>query len=188
MFQLHAQPGYITNLVVRTTGNPTTQAAAIRRAIQEVDRTQVVSGVKTMEQYLGDALSRPRLYAALVTCFAVLAVMLAAIGVYGLLAYVVTQRTHEIGIRLALGAAHGKVFLDLFGQGARLVIAGLVVGVLAAVGLRGVAATLLFGVTPGDPLTYLVAAAVLSGVACAAVMIPAHRASMVEPIKALRHE
>jgi putative ABC transport system permease protein len=189
VFQLHAQrPGYITNLVVRTTGDPSTQAAAIRRAIQEVDRTQAVSGVKTMEQYLGDALSRPRLYATLVTCFAVMAVMLAAVGVYGLLAYVVTQRTHEIGIRLALGAARGRVFLDLFGQGARLVIAGLVVGVLVAVGLRGVASTLLFGVTAGDPLTYLMAAAVFSAVACAAVTIPARRASLVEPIKALRYE
>jgi putative ABC transport system permease protein len=189
VFQLHAQrPGYIMSLIVRTTEDPSGQAAAIRRAIQEVDRTQAVSGVKTMEQYLGDALSRPKLYAALVTCFAVIAVMLAAIGVYGLIAYVVTQRTHEIGIRLALGAARGKVFVDLFGQGARLVIAGLVVGVVAAVGLRGIASTLLFGVTPGDPLTYLMAAAVFSGVAFAAVMIPARRASLVEPITALRYE
>jgi putative ABC transport system permease protein len=189
VFQLHAQrPGYITNLVVRTTGDPTAQAAAIRRAIQEVDRTQAVSAVKTMEQYLGDALARPRLYAALVTCFAVMAVLLAAIGVYGLIAYVVTQRTHEIGIRLALGAARGKVFLDIFGQGARLVIAGLVVGGLVAVGLRGVASTLLFGVTAGDPLTYLMAAVVFSAVACAAVTIPARRASLVDPIKALRYE
>lgn len=189
VFQLHAQrPGYIMSLIVRTTGDPSGQVAAIRRAIQEVDRTQAVSGVKTMEQYLGDALSRPKLYAALVTCFAVIAVMLAAIGVYGLIAYVVTQRTHEIGIRLVLGAARGKVFVDLFGQGARLVIAGLVVGVVAAVGLRGVASTLLFGVTPGDPLTYLMAAAVFSAVAFAAVMIPARRASLVEPITALRYE
>ncbi len=189
VFQLHAQrPGYIMSLVARTTVDPSTQGAAIRRAIQEVDRTQAVSGVKTMEQYLGDALSRPRLYATLVTCFAVIAVILAAIGVYGLIAYVVTQRTHEIGIRLALGAARARVFLDLFGQGARLVMAGLVVGVAAAVGLRGVASTLLFGVTPGDPLTYLMAAAVFSGVACAAVVIPARRASLVEPTTALRYE
>jgi putative ABC transport system permease protein len=189
VFQLHAQrPGYIMSLIVRTAGDASTEATAIRRAVQEVDRTQAVSGVKTVEQYLGDALSRPRLYAALMTCFAVIAVILAAIGIYGLIAYVVTQRTHEIGIRLALGAARGKVFLDLFGQGARLVIAGLVVGVIAAVGLRGVASTLLFGVTPGDPLTYLMAAAVFSGVAFAAVMIPARRASLVEPITALRYE
>ena len=101
----------------------------------------------------------------------------------------VTDRRHdEIGIRLALGAPRGKVFLDLFGQGARLVIAGLVVGVLAAVGLRGVASTLLFGVTPGDPLTYLMAGAAFSAVAFAAVIIPARRASLVEPIKALRYE
>ena len=97
-------------------------------------------------------------------------------------------RIHEIGIRLALGAARGKVFLELFGQGARLVIAGLVVGVIAAVSLRGTASTLLFGVTAGDPLTYLVAAAVFSGVAFTAVVIPARRASLVEPITALRYE
>ena len=126
----------------------TTQAAAVRRAIHEVDPTQAVSAVKTMEQYVGDALARPRLYAALVACFALIAVMLAAIGVYGLLAYIVTQRTHEIGIRLALGATRANVFRELFGQGARLVAAGLVIGAVAAVALRGVVSTLLFGVAP----------------------------------------
>jgi putative ABC transport system permease protein len=189
VFQLHAQrPGYITTLVVRTAGDPGAQASVIRRAIQEVDRQQAVSSVRTMEQYVGNALARPRLYAALLTGFAVIAVILAAIGVYGLIAYVVTQRTHEIGIRLALGAGRGRVFLDVFAQGARPVIVGLVGGLAAAVALRGVASTLLFGVTPGDPLTYLLAAAMFSGVACAAVMIPARRASLVEPITALRYE
>jgi putative ABC transport system permease protein len=134
------------------------------------------------------ALSRPRMYAALVACFAVIAVTLAAIGVYGLLAYIVTERTHEIGIRLALGAARRKVFLDLFGQGARLVLAGLVLGVVAAMGLRQVVSTLLFGVTAGDPVSYAIAAAAFSSVALAAVAIPARRASLVEPVSALRHE
>jgi predicted permease len=189
VFLLHAQrPGYITNLVVRTTGDPAAQAPAIRRAIQEVDPTQAVSGVKTMEEYVGDALARPHLYALLVACFAVIAVMLASIGVYGLIAYVVTQRTHEIGIRVALGATRGKVFLDLFGQGARLVAAGLVVGVVAAVGLRGAVSALLFGIAPDDPATYLLAAATLSGVALVAVTIPARRASRVDAITALRYE
>lgn len=189
VFLLHAQtPGYITNLVVRTSGDPITHAPAIRRAIHEVDPTQAVSGVGTIEQDVAKVLARPRLQAILVTCFAVIAVMLAAIGVYGLIAYVVTQRTHEIGIRLALGATPEKVFLDLFGQGVRLVGAGLLVGVAAAVGLREVVSTLVFGVTTGDPLTYLLAALVFLGVALAAVMIPALRASRVEPVSALRCE
>jgi predicted permease len=189
VFLLHAQtPGYILSLIVRTQGEASAQAAAIRRAIQEVDPTQAVSAVKTMEQYLADALARPRMYAALVACFAVIAVMLAAIGVYGLIAYVVTQRTHEIGIRLALGAARGRLFLDLFGQGTRLVAAGLIVGVAAAVACRGLVASLLFGVTSGDPITYAVAAVAFAGVAVAAVAIPARRASRMDPLRALRYE
>jgi putative ABC transport system permease protein len=189
VFLLHAQtPGYITSLVVRTSGDPLAQATAIRRALHEVDPTQAVSGIGTIEQDVAKVLARPRLNAALVTSFAMIAVMLAAIGVYGLIAYVVTQRTHEIGIRLALGATRGKVFGDLFVQGARLVVAGLVVGVAAAIGLRGIVSTLVFGVTAGDPVTYLVAALSFLGVALAAVTIPARRASRVEPITALRYE
>jgi putative ABC transport system permease protein len=188
-FLLHAQtPGYILNLVVRATGDAGAQAAAIRGAIHEVDPTQAVSNVRTLDEYVEDALARPRMYAALVACFAVIAATLAAIGVYGLVAYVVTQRTHEIGIRLALGAARGKVFFDLFSQGARLVFAGLCFGVVAALALRHVIAALLFGVTPGDPISYLLAALTFSVVALAAVSIPARRASRVEPITALRYE
>jgi len=137
VFLLHAQtPGYITNLVVRSTGEAGAQAAAVRRAIREVDPAQAVSAVKTMEQYVGDALIRPRMNAALVACFAVLAVILAAIGIYGLIAYVASHRTHEIGIRLALGATRGDVFRAMFWPGARLTFAGLVLGVMAAGVLR----------------------------------------------------
>jgi len=188
VFLLHAQtPGYITSLVVRTTGDASTQVSAIRRAIQEVDPTQAVSAARTMDQYVGDALARPRMYAALVGSFAAIAVMLAAVGVYGLLAYVVAQRTREIGIRLALGAARGRVFRDLFGQGARLVLAGLAIGIVASAGLRGVVSTFLFGVTPGDLVSYVMAAAAFAVVALTAVAFPARRASRVEPISALRH-
>jgi ABC-type antimicrobial peptide transport system permease subunit len=188
-FLLHAQtPGYITNLVVRTDGEATAQAAAIRRAIQEVDRTQAVSRVKAMEQYVGDALARPRLYAVMVACFAIIAMMLAAIGVYGLVAYVVTERTPEIGIRLALGATRGGVFFDQFRQGLWLVAGGFVVGVGASAALGRVMSGFLFGVTPGDPVTYLMAAGMFFVVALAAVAIPASRASRVAPVTALRWE
>jgi putative ABC transport system permease protein len=189
VFLLHAQtPGYITNLVVRTSGDPLAHATALRQAIHEVDPTQAVSGIGTIEQDVAKVLARPRLQAALVTCFAVIAVVLAVIGVYGLVAYVVTLRTHEIGIRLALGATREKVFFELFGQGAQLVFAGLIVGVAGAVALRKMASTFIFGVTTGDPRTYLFAALTFSAVALAAVIIPARRASRIEPTSALRFE
>jgi putative ABC transport system permease protein len=189
VFLLHAQtPGYIANLVVRTRTDPIAEKTAIRRAIHEVDPTQALSAFGTIEQDVAKILARPRLQAILVTCFAVIAVILAAIGVYGLIAYVVTQRTHEIGIRLALGATREKVFAELFGQGARLMFAGLIVGIAAAVALRGIASRFIFGVTTADPLTYLFAALTFSAVALAAVIIPARRASRIEPINALRFE
>jgi putative ABC transport system permease protein len=189
VFLLHSQtPGYITNLVVRTTGNPVAQAAAVRRAIQEVDRNQAVSAVKTMDEYLGESLARPRLYAALVATFAALAVILAAVGIYGLLAYAVNQQRHEIGIRFALGATRGNVFRSVFGNGVLLTFGGITAGIFAALGVRGVLSTLLFGVTPVDPTTYAIAAGVFTSIALAAAAIPAHRASRVPPVTALKCE
>jgi len=189
VFLLHAQtPGYITNLVVRTAGEPLGSVPAIRRAVYEADPTQAVSAPRTIEQDVASVLARPRLYALLVTSFASIAVLLASIGVYGLIAYVVTQRTHEIGIRVALGATRTRVFLDVVRQGAGLVIVGLLGGLLAAAAVRKVATELVYGVTPGDPLTYLVAASAFTVVALAAVTIPARRATRVEPVRALRCE
>jgi predicted lysophospholipase L1 biosynthesis ABC-type transport system permease subunit len=187
VFLLHAQtPGYITNLVVRASGEPAGYAAALRRAIHEADPTQAVSEIGTIERDVAKVLARPRMQAALVACFAAIAVLLAVIGLYGLIGYVVTLRTHEIGIRLALGATTDRVFFELFGQGARLLCAGLLVGFAAAVALRRIASTFVFGVTSTDPLTYLVAAVAFGAVALGAVIIPARRASRIEPIRALR--
>ena len=189
VFSLHAQiPGYITTLVVRTDGDPFAHAAAIRRAIHDVDPTQAVSGVGSVEQDVDRVLARPRLQAVLVACFAGIAVVLAVIGLYGLIAYVVSQRTHEIGIRLALGATRANVFRELFGQGARLVGVGLVIGVGAAIALRGIVSSFVFGVTGGDPVTYASAVLMFAAVALAAVIIPALRAARVEPVSALRAE
>jgi putative ABC transport system permease protein len=189
VYLLHSQtPGYITNLVVRTSGDPASYVTALRRAVHDADPTQAVSGIGTIERDVAKVLARPRLQAALVTCFAAIAVVLAVIGVYGLIAYVVKLRTHEIGIRLALGATREQVFFELFRQGAQLVFAGLVVGVATAIALRGIASTFVFGVTADDPLTYLIAALAFSGAALAAVIIPARRASRVQPIHALRFE
>jgi predicted permease len=189
VFLLHAQtPGYITNLVVRTSGEPMGHAAAIRRAIHEADPTQAVSGAGTLDEDVAKVLARPRLQATLVASLAIVAVGLAVIGLYGLLAYVVTHRTQEIGIRLALGATSRRIFSELIREGAWLVGGGLAVGIVAAIILRGVAATLVFGVTPGDPSTYVIAALAFLGVALVGVAIPARRGSRVEPVSALRWE
>ena len=173
---------------MRTSGELGAQTAAIRRAIHEVDPSEAVSRAKTMDELVGDALAKPRLYATLVTSFALVALLLAAIGVYGLVAYVVSQRTHEIGIRLALGATRGRVFGQVFGDSARLVVAGFAIGLAGAVALRDSISGFLFGITSMDPTTYLIAAAVFSGVALVAVTIPARRAALVEPMAALRDE
>jgi putative ABC transport system permease protein len=189
VFLLHAQtPGYITNLVARTSGDPLAQAAAIRRVVHEVDPTQAVSGVGTLEQDVSKVLAPSRLRAILVTSVAVIALALAAVGLYGMLAYIVSQRTHEIGIRLALGATRQAIFGDLFNQGARLVICGLVVGLSAGIWLRGLVSTFVFGITAGDPATYVVACAAFLLIALVVVTIPAIRAARVEPTMALRDE
>ena len=189
VFLLHAQtPGYLTNLVVRTEGDPVAHAAAIRAAIHEADPTQAVSAAGTLDADVARVLARPRLQASLVASFAVIAVILAVIGVYGLLAYTVSTRTHEIGIRLALGATRHRIFNDLFGEGARLVIGGLALGLVAAAFLRQLISTLVFGVTTGDPLTYLAAALAFLALSLTAVVIPARRGSGVDAIDALRCE
>jgi predicted permease len=189
VYMLHAQtPGYVTNLVVRTNGDAAAGAGAIRKAIQDVDPTQAISSVKTMEQYVEESLARPRLYAALVTGFAVLALMLAILGVYGLFAYIVGQRTHEIGIRLALGAGRGHVFRGVLMQALVLMLAGLAIGVVAALALGHLMSGLLFGVQATDPATYAIAATLFLIVVLLATAIPARRAARIDPMTALRYE
>ena len=189
VFRLHAQaPGYITTLVVRSSGDAVSQVAAIRRAIHDVDPAQAVSSAKSLEQDPGDALARPRMYAGLVTAFALIAFILAVIGVYGMLAYSVMQRTREIGIRLALGASRQRVFLDLFGQGSRLVAVGLACGLGVSLALGRMVSTLLFGVGAADPATFALASAAFAVVALAVIALPARRACRVEPLDALRSE
>jgi ABC-type antimicrobial peptide transport system permease subunit len=188
VYLLHAQtPGYITNLVVRTSGSdPRVHIASIRRAIHDADPTQAVSGARPFGEDVAGVLARPRLYAALVTCFALIAAMLAAVGIYGLTAYVVTARTHEIGNSLALGASRGTICFELIRHGAGLVAGGLVAGIAAAWGLRQLLSALVFGVTTGDLLTYVLAALALAGAGLVAAVVPAYRATQVPLTSALR--
>ena len=181
-------PGYLTNLVVRTAMDPLVMAAAIRREVRQVDPRQPFTDIQPMSHYVSTQLARPGLYATFVGAFAVLALFLATIGLYGLLAYEVTQRTHEIGLRMALGARPRDIVASAMWQGGRLVVVGLALGALTALALKSVVSKLLFGVHATDPLTYLAVAVVFGAVAMVATFVPARRAAVIDPLSALRYE
>ena len=189
VFLAQAQvPGYITYLVVRSEAEPEGLAAAIRREIRQVDPAQPVTAVQPMQHYVSAALARPRLYAGLLGAFAALALALSAVGLYGLVAYAVHRRTHEIGVRMALGARPWQVLRSTLGQGARLAAVGLALGALCGTALSRLLSKLLYGVSAGDPVTHAGGAALLGAVALAAAFVPARRASRVDPMVALRYE
>jgi putative ABC transport system permease protein len=181
-------PGYYTYIVVRTALELKQMATAIRREVRQVDPRQPVADVQPMAQYISSALARPRLYAVLLGAFASLALLLAAIGLYGLMAYAASRRTHEIGVRMALGAKPRDVLRSTLSDGARLAVTGLAVGVASAIALSRLVAKLLYGVTASDLLTYAGVVALLGSVALIATWIPARRASCVDPMVALRYE
>jgi putative ABC transport system permease protein len=141
-----------------------------------------------MDELVSTSVAQPRLNLSLLVAFALLALILGAIGVYGVMAYAVTQRTQEFGIRMALGASSSDVLKQVFLEGGRLAVLGLALGLIAALGLTQLMSSLLFGVQPRDPATFIAAAAVLVLVALAACYIPARRATRVDPLVALRYE
>lgn len=175
-------------LTARTTGEPLAMAGAIREQIRQLDAQLPVANVRSMRDVVSTSLATPRLTGFLLATFAAVALALAAIGIYGVLAYLVSQRTHEIGIRLAIGADRPQVLRLILGQGLRLAAAGIGVGLLAALALTRSMASLLYQVTPIDPVTFVVVPAVLAVVALAASYVPARRATRVSPVIALRME
>lgn len=175
-------------LLVRTSLDPLAIAPDIRRTVSSLDRNLGVSDLKTMNGVLSDSLARPRLSALVIGFFAFLSVGLAAIGVYGVLAFVVSQRTREIGVRLALGAQRSQVRTLFLKQGAILVLAGGAAGLAGALLVGRLLGAILFETTPADPLAAMVTVAVLVVIGIAAVCIPAQRASQVDPMQALRAE
>lgn len=177
-----------TSLVARTVGDPTPVIGAIRNEIRNLDATLPVSGAKTLQEHMNVPLFPARVAAAILGSFGVLALILAAIGIYGVMSYAVSQRTREIGIRMALGALRGDVVKMIVGQGLRLVIIGLVLGLSAAFGLTRFLAVVLYGVSATDVITFVAIPILLAAVAMLACFIPAQRAAKVDPIKALRYE
>jgi putative ABC transport system permease protein len=183
------QFGQIFNvMVVRTEGDPLRLVSAVKSGIWSVDKNQPVSRIQSFEQILSDSVARRRLYVVLLGVFAGVALLLAATGIYGVVSYSVSQRTREIGIRVALGAERVDVVRLVIAQAARLVLAGEVIGILVALGLTRLMASLLFGIGAADPLTFGSVAIVLTAVALAACYVPARRATRVDPMVALRYE
>jgi putative ABC transport system permease protein len=177
-----------TNLVIRTKNDPLSFVGAIRKEVQAMDPEQPIAAVKTMNDWVDSSVAAPRYRTTLLALFAALAMVLAATGIYGVMSYSVAQRTHEIGVRMALGARRFDVLKLVVRQGMILTLIGVVVGLGGAYGLTRVMSTLLFGVTAKDPLTFAAVAALLIVVAFVACFVPAQRATKVDPLVALRYE
>ncbi|BAC89142.1 ABC transporter permease [Gloeobacter violaceus] len=177
------------NLVVRTeTGDPAALSNALREQVMAIDPDQALGKVRTMEAVIAESIEQERFNALLLILFAVVALALSGVGIYGVMAYSVTQRTHEIGIRLALGAERGSIIRLVVGQGMAPAIAGVAIGLVAAAALGQLLSSLLFGVSAIDPPTFIGVAAMLLGVAFLACFLPARRATRVDPMVALRYE
>jgi putative ABC transport system permease protein len=175
-------------LTIRATGDATGLAAAVRRQVLELDPGLPVINAQMMEDIVGQSIWQPRLYALLFAVFAAVALALALVGIYGVMSYSVTQRTHEIGVRMALGARPGDVVRLVVRQGMTLALAGVAIGVALALALTRVVSGLLFGVTATDPQTFVALSALLIGATLAASLVPARRAARVDPLVALRYE
>jgi putative ABC transport system permease protein len=175
-------------VVLRTSGNPVALLPAAREAVHAIDRNLPLSAVTTMDKQVEASVGQRRLSMFLLGVFSAIAVVLASIGLYGVMSYSVTQRTRELGIRMALGAARTRVLALVVGQGMALAIAGVVIGLAGALALTRLLSSQLFGIGATDPATYVIVSLLLSAIAFAATLVPALRATRVDPVVALREE
>ncbi|MFL6212365.1 MAG: ABC transporter permease [Blastocatellia bacterium] len=175
-------------VVARSATDAATLFPALREAVWKVDKDQPITSLRMMTEYVSDSVSQQRFNAVLLAAFALLALILASVGIYGVMSYTVTQRTHELGIRMALGAGQGDVFRLVVIEGMKLALTGVALGLAGAFAATRLMASLLYGVSATDPLTFAVISLVLAGVALAACFVPARRATRVDPMIALRYE
>jgi putative ABC transport system permease protein len=187
--QITSHFGYAPrDLVIRTTGDPLSLVATVRQAIHAVDPDQPISNIATMSEVLTERAGSRRLGMILLMVFAGLALLLASLGIYGVLSFFVAQQTREIGVRLALGAQLRDILNLVLKKGMGLALLGVTVGLIAAFAVARLMASLLFGVSATDPITFAAIALILTGVALLACYIPARRATKVDPLVALRYE
>jgi len=175
-------------LVVRTENNPAALTSAIRAQVLSIDKDQPIARTRALEQIVSDSVAKQRFAMLLLGTFGAVALVLAAVGLYGVMSYAVTQRTHELGIRMALGASSGNVLKLVVGQGMALALAGVGIGLGGAFALTRLMANLLFATGATDPVTFVGISLLLAGVALAACLVPARRAIKVDPMIALRYE
>ena len=187
-FALAQLPASGIGIIIKAAGDPTQLVAAARAQVKAIDADQPIYGIRTMTEIRAESVASERLNLTLLSLFAGIALVLAVVGIYGVMSYSVTQRTHEIGIRMAIGAQPRDVFRMIIGQGMILTLIGVVIGLLGAFGLTRLMATMLFGVEPTDPATFTVLAALLTAVALVACYLPGRRATKVDPVVALRYE
>jgi putative ABC transport system permease protein len=189
----HPQSPYMSlmqnmTLVVRASSDPASMISDIRRAAQSVDPMQSLHSIETMESVIAQSVSDRRLNMMLLAIFAAVALLLAAVGIYGVLSYTVTQRTHEIGIRMAVGAQSSDILKLVVGQAMTMALAGVGIGLIAAYGLTRLMSSLLYGVSASDPAIFIIISLILTGVALTASFVPSRRAIKVDPMVALRYE
>jgi putative ABC transport system permease protein len=175
-------------VMVRSEGDPLALAPAVRDTVLNLDKDQPIADVRTMEDLLSASLARTRFATLLMAAFAAMAMLLAALGIYGVVSYLVAERTHEIGIRVALGSSYRGILRMLMRQGMVLVGMGIGIGTVASLALAGLLKKLLYGIRPADPLTLGTVALALGSVALLACYLAARRAGRVDPITALRME
>jgi len=175
-------------VAVRTGADPAGMTSSVRAAIQSLDPGLPLAKVRTLSSLVNDSMTQPRFSLLLLASFAAIALLMAQIGMYGVVSYSVTQRTREIGIRMALGAPRGRVFADVVAQAARLAAIGIAIGLLAALAVARMMAGFLYGVGPASPLTFAAVTFLLVAVALLATYVPARRASRLDPLLALRCE
>src|SRR6185436_10298896 len=175
-------------LIVRSNAGTETMVPSLRAAVLAIDKNMAIYNIKTMEKVVSDSIAQPRFNMVLLAIFAGLALILASVGIYGVMSYSVTQRTQELGVRMALGAQRRDIFSLVLKQGIILALIGVAIGLAGAIGLSKALASVLYGISATDPVTFILVAVIMVAVALVACFFPARKATKVDPLTAMRYE